>query len=304
MSKRKTTEQFINEAQIVHNRYYKYNETNYINANSKVIITCPVHGNFTQQPCNHLQGKGCRECANVSLREERKFSKEQIISRCKEVHSTKYTYDLKDYKNLHTKITITCLQHGPFKQTLNSHINQEQGCPSCGKISKRVNSLMPLQEFINRSIMTHANKYDYSQVNYKGWEDKVTIICPKHGLFKQAPRDHLDGCGCQMCAKHGFDPNSSAYLYYLKVTTNDGQILYKIGITNRTVNERFQLTDLSKIEIIKQKLYENGQDAWDWELKFKQKYKQYQYKGPDVLSSGNTELFIEDIYKKFIEESQ
>ena len=34
-------------------------------------------------------------------------------------------------------------------------------------------------------------------------------------------------------------------------------MLYKIGITNRSVKERFNLTDLSKIEIIKQKEYEN-----------------------------------------------
>ena len=40
---------------------------------------------------------------------------------------------------------------------------------------------------------------------------------------------------------------------------------------------------------------ENGQDALDWETKLKRMYKEYQYKGPDILSSGNTELFTEDI---------
>lgn len=107
--------------------------------------------------------------------------------------------------------------------------------------------------------------------------------------------DHLSGCGCPDCAEYGFQPSKPAILYYLKVTTNSGQILYKIGITNRTVNERFQLADLQKIEIVKQKLYESGQDAWDWETKLKRKYKEYQYTGPDILSSGNTELFTEDI---------
>lgn len=106
---------------------------------------------------------------------------------------------------------------------------------------------------------------------------------------------HLLGCGCPKCAKHGFNIAKPAYLYYLKITTEDNRILYKIGITNRTVNERFNLTDLSKIEIIKQKLYENGQDALDWETKLKRKYKQYQYIGPDILKSGNTELFTKDI---------
>ena len=71
--------------------------------------------------------------------------------------------------------------------------------------------------------------------------------------------------------------------------------MYKIGITNKTVNERFNLTDLNKIEIVKQKLYENGQDALDWETKLLEKYKEYQYKGKAVLGSRNTELFTHDI---------
>ena len=105
----------------------------------------------------------------------------------------------------------------------------------------------------------------------------------------------MKGAGCPSCAITGFDKNKPAILYYLKITTDTNQVLYKIGITNRTVNERFNLTDLSKIEIIKQKLYDNGQDALDWETKLKRMYKEYQYKGPDILSSGNTELFTEDI---------
>ena len=71
--------------------------------------------------------------------------------------------------------------------------------------------------------------------------------------------------------------------------------MYKIGITNKTVNERFNLTDLNKIEIVKQKLYENGQDALYWETKLLEKYKEYQYKGKAVLGSRNTELFTHDI---------
>ena len=27
-----------------------------------MIITCPIHGDFEQQPNNHLQGQGCKKC--------------------------------------------------------------------------------------------------------------------------------------------------------------------------------------------------------------------------------------------------
>jgi len=41
--------------------------------------------------------------------------------------------------------------------------------------------------------------------------------------------------------------------------------------------------------------YENGQDCYNEEQYILQNFKQLQYRGPDVLTSGNTELFTEDI---------
>jgi hypothetical protein len=39
------------------------------------------------------------------------------------------------------------------------------------------------EEFIKRAIAVHGDKYDYSKVDYKNKEEKVCIICPKHGEF-------------------------------------------------------------------------------------------------------------------------
>ena len=35
---------------------------NYVNAQTKVCIICPEHGEFWQTPNKHLQGKGCPKC--------------------------------------------------------------------------------------------------------------------------------------------------------------------------------------------------------------------------------------------------
>lgn len=45
----------------------------------------------------------------------------------------------------------------------------------------------------------HGDKYDYSKVDYKGYQIPVTIICPIHGEFQQTPRDHLRGSNCPKC---------------------------------------------------------------------------------------------------------
>ena len=56
----KTTLDFISNASTVHNGFYDYSKTRYHNAYSKVIITCPIHGDFEQTPDNHINGKqGC-----------------------------------------------------------------------------------------------------------------------------------------------------------------------------------------------------------------------------------------------------
>lgn len=58
----KTTQQFILEATAKHRGKYSYNKTNYTRARNKVIITCPIHGNFEQIAEHHLKGHGCPYC--------------------------------------------------------------------------------------------------------------------------------------------------------------------------------------------------------------------------------------------------
>ena len=67
MSKKLTTKEFILKANIVHNNKYNYSLVNYINSKSKVIIICPIHGEFEQTPRKHLIGQACSKCNQVNL---------------------------------------------------------------------------------------------------------------------------------------------------------------------------------------------------------------------------------------------
>ena len=60
----------------------------------------------------------------------------------------------------------------------------------------RVNNI---KSFIKRSREIHGDKYDYSLAIYKGTIIPVKIICPIHGIFEEAPRDHLQKHGCRAC---------------------------------------------------------------------------------------------------------
>lgn len=55
---------FIPIALEIHNGKYSYEKTIYKKAKEKVIITCPIHGEFQQKPANHMIGQGCPKCVN------------------------------------------------------------------------------------------------------------------------------------------------------------------------------------------------------------------------------------------------
>ena len=65
-----TVEQFIEKARKIHGYKYDYKNVVYVNAETKVLMICPLHGEFSQNPNNHLQGKGCSKC-NTSKGEQK-----------------------------------------------------------------------------------------------------------------------------------------------------------------------------------------------------------------------------------------
>lgn len=62
MSAKLTTDQFIEKAKLAHGNKFDYSKVNYIDSQTKVIIICPLHGEFEQKPNKHLSGQGCPLC--------------------------------------------------------------------------------------------------------------------------------------------------------------------------------------------------------------------------------------------------
>lgn len=56
------------------------------------------------------------------------------------------------------------------------------------------------EKFIQKAIEVHGDKYDYSETLYLGANNKISIICPKHGKFEQRISRHLSGLGCAKCS--------------------------------------------------------------------------------------------------------
>ena len=66
------------------------------------------------------------------------------------------------------------------------------------ELCKRV---VTTESFIAEAKEIYGDRYDYSKVEYKNREHRVTIVCPVHGDFQVYAREHLDGKGCPKCEK-------------------------------------------------------------------------------------------------------
>lgn len=122
----KTTEKFIEDARKVHGDKYDYSLVDYKTARTPIKIICPKHGEFTQDPNNHLQGVDCPKC------EGRNRSSDDFIKDAKEIHGDRYDYSLVEYKGAKTPIQIICPKHGVFIQTPNNHL-KGYGCQYCSE---------------------------------------------------------------------------------------------------------------------------------------------------------------------------
>ena len=280
-----TTETFIERAIAVHGDRYDYSQVEYVNNKTYVTITCPEHGPFPQKPNSHLATQGCPDCAGKNV------TTETFIEKAIEVHGDRYDYSQVKYVDSKSYVTIICREHGLFGQVPSSHL-QHIGCPDCGGRKQ-----LTTEKFIEMAMSVHGDRYDYSSVRYANAHAKVTIICREHGPFLQKPNSHLaQASGCPDCADSGFNPSEIGLLYYIAITTDDGDTRYKIGITNNSVEERFRGRDLARIRTVKIWRYAIGRSAAEREAEILRQHKGDKYYGPDILvSAGNTELFTHDV---------
>ena len=129
--KEMNTEEFIRRAKLKHKDKYDYSKVNFVNSQTNVCIICPEHGEFLQQPNNHLQGNGCPKCGYITVHNKRKFGNDTFIEMGHKVHGGKYDYSKSEYYNTDTNVCIICPIHGEFWQTPYKHINCKRGCPKC-----------------------------------------------------------------------------------------------------------------------------------------------------------------------------
>ena len=204
----KPHDKFIKEATKVHKGKYDYSLVDYKNSYTKVKIICPIHGVFEQKAGGHVTGDGCYKCSKDSCRKPL----DTFIEDARKIHGDKYDYSKTVYEQANKKVTVTCPKHGDFLIFPTYHLSKSTpgGCKECWYDEKT-------EDFIRKAKAVHGDKYDYSKSRYIRYLDKLTIICPTHGEFQQAPNNHLAGSGCQKCKSSIGEKGISLILDRLKI---------------------------------------------------------------------------------------
>lgn len=141
-----TTEQVVSRCKEIHGTKYTYEKTKYINSYTKIIITCPVHGDKEVNPQNFMRGSGCMECGNIKTGLISRNTVSKFIELASSIHDNKYDYSKVVYSGNKKPVDIVCPTHGIFSQKPNSHTTSKAGCPSCSHTFSRAEE--DLRQFI------------------------------------------------------------------------------------------------------------------------------------------------------------
>ena len=161
---------FLLKASLVHDNFYDYSKTIYSKSESKIIIICPKHGEFTCRAGDHInKSSGCPECKKVKLR----LTEEDFISRSNKIHNNRYTYENVIYQNIFTDVDIRCKIHGVFTQTPHSHM-KGNGCCECGRTTS--NAEIEIKNFLEKNNIQCTKGYGF--LNRKD----VDLLCEKEKI--------------------------------------------------------------------------------------------------------------------------
>lgn len=209
-----TIDDFVEKAKKVHGNKFDYSKSIYKSMMEKIEIICPIHGSFWQLANSHVNvPRGCEKCRISDLT----FSKDEFIQRAREVHGDRYDYSKVVYKGKRHKIEIVCPVHGSFWTTPQTHVRCKSICSKCDDILHSARLSLTQEEFLQKAITIHGDRYDYSETVYNPNYRKIKIICKRHGVFYQPAHNHLIGCGCQKCNKSKGELKIEKWLFENKI---------------------------------------------------------------------------------------
>jgi predicted nucleic acid-binding Zn-ribbon protein len=211
----------------------------YKNAKDKMSWQCNECGNTFEMSANTVlsQGQGCPSCGRAKQQESRRKTQAQYEAQALE----RGLRVLGKYEGDGVMLAHECVAEGHRWECLPTNVLRKRyrGCPECTESRM----LIGYPERLKRKGIAAVPLADYVTPH--------TPIPHRCGCGNEdwiaAPTHVLGGQQCPQCAPYGFKRHLPAILYVLEHKLPDGRTRTNIGVTNRTVQERYYPVDLATI---------------------------------------------------------
>ena len=274
-----TTESFIAEAKEIYGERYDYSKVDYKNSEHRVVVTCPVHGDFQVYAREHLDGKGCPKCEKG----------EKFITKLKEKFGERFGLGEFVYESSTSPVTLICPTHGAFSKLPHAILNSKCGCPECGNELMRQLQEQAHEEAVRRKEeerqrQIEAERKAKEEAQYY-WDEKIQNILSSDTYSNEYWDTDFFGFDLHHICMDNGEPvngrmniplNYSHYPFrYADVEADNGNLvklsLYLSGYYDSDVDDKL----LAEILLVGESIISNGQ-AVSYE-DVKDKYGIYDY---------------------------
>lgn len=196
-------DRFRRKAFVMHDNNLDLSGMVYKGMRTPVHVRCIAHDTvFAATP--YSISAGDTKCPQCQPRELSYSTGKAFSEAASHIHGERYDYSMTvsqtDPIRSTSMLDIICRTHEVFRQTAYFHL-RGHGCASCNRNASGRRRAYTTDEWVRIAQSKFGDQdYDYTSVSYFNAYTDVTIICKKHGPFRQRPTNHLYGKnGCSAC---------------------------------------------------------------------------------------------------------
>jgi hypothetical protein len=148
-----------------------------------------------------------------------------------------------------------CVNNHIFTAIINN-VLRGRGCKKCHFENRTYDEFMINEKLKERGLRIVGN--------YINSQTKILFECSLNHTWETKPNNVLNGQGCPYCNPAGFNRNNAGWTYVLLFEN-----CIKYGLTTHLKKRLRTHKTSGNYEIKHTRLYQNGDDAWEWEKRIK-----------------------------------
>ncbi len=231
-----------------------------------------------------MQGTGCPACARLAITKGQAAFDTKLQER-----SGGGIVALTPYVGAHTRMRFACVEVGHTWETTPASVaNRGSGCPFCAPTGGR-----RIEADIRAVIAKQYGGTIDVIGEFLGTSKPLECLCRTCG-FRWAPQAYtlIRGHGCSVCNRNGIDPAKPATLYCFSFPHPDHALLYKIGITTRSVEHRYPKRERRRMTLLDVRRFTTAAEARREELRIIDAHAAQRFRGETGFSFSDWEVLL------------